>query len=125
MQLLVARPIKMNPTLPPITEHPLSEAERHIMNSECSLSSAPTDPDLYFDLKSRATRRLNQYNATPGDDTVRVLEAALEHIPKHGQVNLMYDITELVEDEALRTLRDHFVSAILTSCEPRELYLCR
>ncbi|KFY16294.1 hypothetical protein V492_01441 [Pseudogymnoascus sp. VKM F-4246] len=96
-------------SLGPVTKPPNSPTS----SSESGLSSALSDLDLFDNLVASTNDRLRQYQRLDhDDDTVTLLQTALEYLPKAGRMNLMLDISSC-DDKDIKQLRDHFVDAIL------------
>lgn len=96
--------------LGPLTHPPNSSTP----SNGSDLSSALSDLELFDNLVARTNDRLLQYQRFhQDDDATSLLQAAIEHLPKAGRVNLMLDITSCEDDEDIKQLPDHFVDAIL------------
>lgn len=96
--------------LGPIADHPSPES---IVTSE--LSSAPSDSELWLDLREKVDKLLRLYKPrSRDDDTAMVLKIFLQKLPKDGQTPLMSEIDSINQHDAkLRQLRNFLVDAIL------------
>jgi hypothetical protein len=116
------------PRHPSITEETIT---REFESTLPSQSQSPASPPLVTpslplvaegddDLHERAASALAEYAPVrPSDDTRRVLEAFLHHLPAEGKVVLMAEVVRYAsEPPKLRELRNFLVEAIL---KPRML----
>ncbi|KFY31596.1 hypothetical protein V493_00984 [Pseudogymnoascus sp. VKM F-4281 (FW-2241)] len=95
--------------LGPLTQPPNSPTPSNGSN----LPSALSDLESFENLVAQTHDRLLQFRKlNRNDDTVTLLQTALEYLPKAGRINLMHDITSC-DDMDVKQLRDHFVDAIL------------
>lgn len=95
--------------LPPIQGHP------QLSPFDSPISSAPSSPGRYGELREKSQRILRNYEQVNSlDDTPRVLNAFLEHLCKDGQMTLMGEVEDFEHDaNKLRLLRNFLVNAIL------------
>lgn len=98
-----------------IPRHPSISAESIESGYESPLPSVYEDAEYALDLKEKVVRALNQYKPiTNFDDTKKLLEAFVHHLPLKGQLVLMMEINDHADSpEKLRLLRNFLVDTIL------------
>jgi hypothetical protein len=110
------------PRHPSITEETITREFELTLPSQPQSPASPPPPvaEGDDDLHERAASALAEYAPVgPSDDTRRVLEAFLHHLPAEGKVVLMAEVVRYAsEPPQLRELRKFLVEAIL---KPRKL----
>jgi hypothetical protein len=82
-----------------------------------TLSSVLDDSYDFSDKKRNVQKKFDMYSPTLSkDDTVAVLGAFLEFLPKRGRQQIVEDIERLPVSD-LRELRDYLVSSLLIPCK--------
>lgn len=85
----------------------------NLADSLQSISNAPSQTPLEL-LQTRARQRLSQYTSQArSDDTVRVLESFLDHLPAEGSRVIGDYILHVNDDEQLSYLSNHLYVSIL------------
>ncbi|KAL7625683.1 hypothetical protein AAE478_004904 [Parahypoxylon ruwenzoriense] len=91
--------------------------EKHPTPETSVLSSAISDPNVFYDCMENVDKVLDSYvpnAALDDDDTTRVLWHAVHNLPRLGSLQLMAEILEIGRDhEKLRQLRNFLVDAVL------------
>ncbi len=78
------------------------------------LSSTVSDIETYFEKSGEAKTVLDNYVATNNDDTAKVINAFLKHLPKEGQIVLLKEVLYFKDNgQKLRELRNFLIDAIL------------
>lgn len=79
-----------------------------------ALSSAPTDSTHYYISMANTQTRLRSYSPEGKDDeTVTILKAFVELLPRDGAYNIVDDILQSESDENLRLLASNLRTAVL------------
>jgi hypothetical protein len=79
-----------------------------------SLSSALTNATAHIKMLSDVNARLASYQPlSPSDNSVVVLKAFTQHLPRDGIRNICDDILDRSSDEELRELATHLTAALL------------
>jgi hypothetical protein len=74
--------------------------------------------------RQEANAKLASYQPRENDQTVAVLEAFMQCLPRHGVRNICADILASTSDEELRRLATHLVTAVLVPSECGNVLLC-
>ena len=79
-----------------------------------SLSSALTNPAVHIEMLSDVNKKLASYQPLDTDDnSVVILKAFVQHLPRDGMRNICDDILSRSSDEELRELATHLITAVL------------
>ena len=103
--------------LPETPSEPEAESQpESLAGSLQSISGAPSQTPLEH-LRTMAKDRLSRYTAqSHRDDTARVLESFLNHLPIEGSRVIGDYILRVDDDEQLSYLSDHLCNSILIPC---------
>lgn len=79
-----------------------------------SPSSALTNPTVYIEMLSDVNKKLASYQPlSTSDNSVVVLKAFTQYLPRDGMRNICDDILDCSSDEELRILATHLMTALL------------
>src|SRR6266700_935585 len=79
-----------------------------------TLSSALTNPTVHIEKLGDVNKRLDSYQPlSTSDNSVDVLKAFTQHLPRDGMQNLFDDILDCSSDERLRALATNLMGALL------------
>jgi hypothetical protein len=86
----------------------------NLLPESSSPSSALTNPTVYIEMLSDVNKKLASYQPlSTSDNSVVVLKAFTQYLPRDGMRNIYDDILDCSSDEELRILATHLMTALL------------